>query len=143
MFMFLTDLQHCADKPSIIFTTLFSQSFHTTVPSANMTSHSDTIFTLAHLLPLSLAHLPQQKKHHLNLLFSLTKTLLTHAARASFGGSNLVLTVSGSATVLVILLPVCSLRPHSPPVHIVDQTGVQCYPCQLSFFAFSGYVFKR
>ena len=43
---------------------LFSQHYfvsHTTVPSANMTFHSNTISTLAHLLPLSLAHLLQQK----------------------------------------------------------------------------------
>ena len=42
-----------------------------------------TIFTLTHLLPLSLAHLPQQKHHHLTLLFSITKTLLMHTL-ASF-----------------------------------------------------------
>ena len=36
-----------------------------------MPFHSTTIFTLAHLLPLSLAHLPRQK-HHLNLLSSIT-----------------------------------------------------------------------
>ena len=35
--------------------------FDTTVPSAKMPFHSTTIFTLAHLLPLSLAHLPQQE----------------------------------------------------------------------------------
>ena len=72
--MFLTDLQHYVNKSFIIFSALFAQSFHTTVPSAKMPFHSTTIFTLAHLLPLSLAHFPQ--KHHLNLLFSITKTLL-------------------------------------------------------------------
>ena len=44
-----------------IVTTLLSQSFHTTVSSASIPFHSTTIFTLAYLLPLSLAHLPQQK----------------------------------------------------------------------------------
>ena len=43
----------------IIFTLFFT--FHTTIPSASMPFHSTTIFTLAYLLPLSLAHLPQQK----------------------------------------------------------------------------------
>ena len=43
---------------------------------------STTIFTLAHLLPLSLAHLPQHK-HHLKLLSYITKALLTHTL-ASF-----------------------------------------------------------
>ena len=33
-----------------------------------MPVHSTTIFTLAYLLPLSLVHLPQQKKHYLNML---------------------------------------------------------------------------
>ena len=56
-----------------IFTTLFSQSFHTTVPSANTPFHSTTIFILANLLPLSLAHLPQQKTPFKNLLSSVTK----------------------------------------------------------------------
>ena len=65
-----------------MFTTLFSYSFHTTVPSASTPFHSTTIFTLAYLLPLSLAHLPQQK-HHLNLLSSITKAWLTHTL-ASF-----------------------------------------------------------
>ena len=46
-----------------------------------MLFHPTTIFTLAHLLLLSLAHLPQ--KHHLNLLSSITKALLTHTL-ASF-----------------------------------------------------------
>ena len=45
------------NNPFIIFTTLFSWSFYTTLHSANMPFHSATIFTLAHLLPLSLAHL--------------------------------------------------------------------------------------
>ena len=49
------------NKLFVIFTTLISLSFHTTVPSANMPFHSTTIFTLAYLLPLSLVHLPQQK----------------------------------------------------------------------------------
>ena len=44
-----------------IVTTLLSYSFHTTVSSASIPFHSTTIFTLAYLLPLSLAHLPQQK----------------------------------------------------------------------------------
>ena len=48
-----------------------------------MPFHSTIIFTLAHLLPLSLAHLPQQKKHHLNLQSSIRKALLTHTL-ASF-----------------------------------------------------------
>ena len=49
-----------------------------------MPFHSTTIFTLAYLIPLSLAHLPQQqKKHHLNVLSSITKALLTHTL-ASF-----------------------------------------------------------
>ena len=47
-----------------------------------MPFHSTTIFTLAHLLPLSLAHLPQQK-HHLNLLSSITIASLTYTL-ASF-----------------------------------------------------------
>ena len=47
-----------------------------------MPFRSTTIFTLAYLLPLSLAHLPQQK-HRLNLLFSITNALLTHTL-ASF-----------------------------------------------------------
>ena len=45
-----------------------------------MPFHSTTIFTLAYLLPLSLAHLPQQKN---NLLSSITKALLAHTI-ASF-----------------------------------------------------------
>ena len=49
------------NKLFIIFTTLFFLLFHTTVPSANMLFHSTTIFTLAYLLPLSFAHLPQQE----------------------------------------------------------------------------------
>ena len=40
------------------------------------------LFILAYLLPLSLAQLPQQK-HHLNLLSSISKALLTHTL-ASF-----------------------------------------------------------
>ena len=60
--MFLTDLQHCVNAPFIIFTRLFSQSLHATAPSANMRFHLTTIFTLAHLLPLSLAYLPQQQQ---------------------------------------------------------------------------------
>ena len=48
-----------------------------------MPFHSTTIFTLAYLLPLSLAHLPQNKKYHLNFLSSITKALLTHTL-ASF-----------------------------------------------------------
>ena len=58
---------YCVTRPQwvnklfFIFTTLFSKSFHATVPSASMPFHSTTIFTLAYLLPLSLAHLPQQK----------------------------------------------------------------------------------
>ena len=48
-----------------------------------MPVHSTTIFTLAYLLPLSLAHLPQQKKHYLNMLSSKTNALLTHTL-ASF-----------------------------------------------------------
>ena len=52
-------------------------TFHTTVLSANMPFHSTTIFTLAHLLPLSLAHLPH-KKHNLKLAMLNDKTLLTH-----------------------------------------------------------------
>ena len=74
-----------ANKLFIIFTTL---SFHTTVPLANMPFHSTTIFTSAYLLPLLLAHLPQQK-HHLNLLSSVAK----HCWRTPylpFEGSNLV-----------------------------------------------------
>ena len=43
----------------------------------NTPFHSATIFTLAHMIPLSLAHLRQQQ-HHLNSLFSITKTLLAH-----------------------------------------------------------------
>ena len=42
-----------------------------------MPFHSTTIFTLAHLLPLLLAHLPQQK-YHSNLLPSITIASLTH-----------------------------------------------------------------
>ena len=48
-----------------------------------MPVHSTTIFTLAYLLPPSLAHLPQQKKHYLNMLSSKTNALLTHTL-ASF-----------------------------------------------------------
>ena len=49
-----------------------------------MPVHSTTIFTLAYLLPLSLAHLPQQqKKHYLNMLSSKTNALLPHTL-ASF-----------------------------------------------------------
>ena len=48
-----------------------------------MPFHSTTIFTLAYLLPRSLAHLPQQKKHYLNMLSSKTNALLTHTL-ASF-----------------------------------------------------------
>ena len=48
-----------------------------------MPFHSTTIFTLTYLLPLSLAHLPQQKKHYLNMLSSKTNALLTHTL-ASF-----------------------------------------------------------
>ena len=59
-------------KLFIIFTTLLSKSFHTTVPSASMPFHSTTIFTLAYLLPLSLAHLPQQKTPF-KLAFSIQK----------------------------------------------------------------------
>ena len=70
------------NKPFIIFTILFSYSFHTTVPSANRPFHPTTIFTLAHLLPLSLAHLPHQK-HHLNLLSCITIASVTHTL-ASF-----------------------------------------------------------
>ena len=47
-----------------------------------MPFHSTTLFTSAYLLPLSLAHLPQQK-HNLNLLSSITKALRTHTL-ASF-----------------------------------------------------------
>ena len=44
-----------------------------------MPFHSTTIFTLAYLLPLSLAHLPQQKYNkNKNLPSSITKQLLTH-----------------------------------------------------------------
>ena len=50
---------------------------------ASMPVHSTTIFTLAYLLPLPLAHLPQQKKHYLNMLSSKTNALLTHTL-ASF-----------------------------------------------------------
>ena len=46
---------------------------------ASMPFHSTTIFTLAYLLPLSLAHLPQQK-HYLNMLSSKTNALLTLAS---------------------------------------------------------------
>ena len=53
-------------------------------PQLTMPFHSTTIFTLAHLLPLSLAHLPQQQQQqNLNLLCSITKALLTHTL-ASF-----------------------------------------------------------
>ena len=48
-----------------------------------MPVHSTTKFTLAYLLPLSLAHLRQQKKHYLNMLSSKTNALLTHTL-ASF-----------------------------------------------------------
>ena len=47
-----------------------------------MPFHPTAIFTLAHLLPPSLAHLPQQK-HHLNLLSSITIASLTQTI-ASF-----------------------------------------------------------
>ena len=50
-----------------------------------MSFHSTTIFTSAHLLPLSLAHLPN--KTNLNLLSSITKVLLTHTL-ASFWGKQ-------------------------------------------------------
>ena len=48
-----------------------------------MPSHSTTIFILAYLFRLSLAHLPQQKKHYLNMLSSKTNAFLTHTL-ASF-----------------------------------------------------------
>ena len=51
-----------------------------------MPFHSTTIFTLTHLVPLPLAHLPQQK-HHLNLLSSITIASLTHTL-ASFWGKQ-------------------------------------------------------
>ena len=47
-----------------------------------MPFHSTTIFTLAYLLPLSLAHLPQQKTPFKLAIF-ITKALLTHTL-ASF-----------------------------------------------------------
>ena len=42
-----------------------------------MPFHSTAIFSLAHLFPLSLAHLPQEK-HLWNSLSSITKALMTH-----------------------------------------------------------------
>ena len=59
----------------IIFTILFSESFHTTVPSAKMPFHSITIFTLAYLLPLSLVHIPQQKKTPFKLAILYNKSI--------------------------------------------------------------------
>ena len=63
-----------------------------------MPFHSTTIFTLAYLLPLSLAHLPRQK-HHLNLLSSITKALLTHTL-ASFWKKQSCVACNNSAAVL-------------------------------------------
>ena len=69
---------------------LFSQHcflihFTSQYPQLTMPFHSATILTLAYLLPLSLAHSSSTttKKHHLNLLSSTTKALLTHTL-ASF-----------------------------------------------------------
>ena len=60
----------------INFLLISQHCFLTTVPSANMPFHSSTIFTLAYLLALSLAHLPQQKKHHFNWLSYITKSMV-------------------------------------------------------------------
>ena len=63
------------EKPLDLITHSLNQSItHTTVLSANMPFHSTTIFTLAHLLPLSLAHLPQQK-HKFELAIFYNKSI--------------------------------------------------------------------
>ena len=52
---------------------------------------------ISRLLPLSLAHLAQQKKHDLNLLSSITKALMMHTL-ASFSGMQSCHEMSGQLT---------------------------------------------
>ena len=121
----------------IIFTTLFSWLFHTTVLSAGMPFHSTTIFTLAYLLPLSLGHLPQQT-HHLNLLSSITKALLTHTL-ASFWRKQSCLSVLSLSFPLSLPLPLApslilyflfpSIHPstHPPTQWMINSKYGLCY----------------
>ena len=79
--------EHIDDSVQLINLLLFSQhcflsQLKPQYPQLTMLFHSTTIFTLAHLLPLSLARLPQQKKTPYKLS-SITKALLTHTL-ASF-----------------------------------------------------------
>ena len=81
--------EHIDDSAQLINLLLLSHCFlsHFTpqYPQLTMPFHSTTIFTLVHLLPLSLAHLPQ--KYHLNFISSITKALLKHTL-ASFWGKQ-------------------------------------------------------
>ena len=129
------------DELFYIFTTLFSKSFHTTVSSASIPFHSTTIFTLAYLLPLSLAHLPQQKKHHLNLLSSITKALLTHTL-ASFWRKQSCSKVHGAS-----MGPTWGRQdpggPHDSPVNLALWVVCETQPVLSSMYDYNQSIDKQ